>query len=124
MTKRILIIDDDEAVRFAFRLALEDLPYQINEAEHGEIGSRLATTESVDAVFLDLRMPGINGVEVLRRIRASKPDLLIYIVTAFHREFLDQLVSARGEGLAFELLRKPLDRQQIIEVVTSAVPSE
>jgi CheY-like chemotaxis protein len=122
MTKRLLIIDDDEAVRFAFQLALEDLPYQVNEAADGETGVGIALTEPIDAVFLDLRMPGINGIEALRRIRAVKPDLLIYIVTAFHREFLDDLVTARGEGLAFELLRKPVERDQIIEIVTSALP--
>jgi CheY-like chemotaxis protein len=95
VTKRILIIDDDEAVRFAFQLALEDLPYQVDEAADGESGARIATTE---------------------------PDLLIYIVTAFHREFLDDLVTVRGEGLTFELLRKPVERDQIIEIVTSALP--
>lgn len=124
MNKRILIIDDDEAVREAFRLSLRKLPYDIMEADNGEAGAALAAAEDFDLVYLDLRMPGIDGVETLRRIRAAKPELTVYIVTAFHRELFDELVTARGEGLAFELLRKPLEREQIIEITTGVLGAD
>ncbi len=116
MKKRILIIDDDDAVRKAFGLALRDLPYELIQAANGEEGVDLATREPFDLIYLDLRMPGIDGIETLRRIQAVKPDQLVYIVTAFHREFFDELVTARGRGLRFELMRKPLERRQIIEI--------
>ncbi len=118
----ILIIDDDEAVRSAFRLGLAHLPYRLSEAGDGESGAEIAIEQDVDLVFLDLRMPRLDGVGALRRIRAVKPDLPVYIATAFHREFFDSLVAARGEGLMFELLRKPLERRQIIELTTSLLP--
>lgn len=121
MTKRILIIDDDLAVREAFKLALAQQPYEVVEAENGEQGAALAASEPFDLVYLDLRMPGIDGVETLRRIRSCAPDLTVYIATAFHRELFDALVSARGEGLDFELLRKPLERQQIIDITNGVL---
>jgi len=119
--KRILVIDDDSAVRDAFRLALRKGPYTLLEADNGETGASLAVAEDVDLVYLDLRMPGIDGVETLRRIRAAKPDLTVYIATAFHRELFDDLVTARGEGLEFELLRKPLRRQQILDITNGVL---
>jgi DNA-binding response OmpR family regulator len=114
--KRILIIDDDEAVRNAFALALRRSPYDLVEAATGEEGAELAASQPFDLVYLDLRMPGIDGVETLRRIHSAKPDPLVYIVTAFHREFFDDLVTARSQGLRFELMRKPLERSQIIAI--------
>jgi CheY-like chemotaxis protein len=120
--QHILIVDDDEAVRTAFRLALAHLPYRLSEASDGESGAEMAIKEAVDLVFLDLRMPRLDGVGALRRIRSVKPDLMVYVATAFHREVFDALVEARGDGLEFELLRKPLERSQIIELVTSLLP--
>lgn len=119
--KSILVIDDDEAVRGAFRLGLSHLPYRVSEADNGETGAAMAIEQDFDLIFLDLRMPRLDGVGALRRIRQTKPDLPIYIVTAFHREFFDDLVDARHEGLEFELMRKPLERQQIIDLTTAVL---
>jgi DNA-binding response OmpR family regulator len=116
MAKNILIIDDDPAVRQAFELALRRTPYVVATADCGEAGAEQALQEDFDLIYLDLRMPGIDGVETLRRIRAKKPDQLVYIATAFHREFFDDLAAARRDGIVFELLRKPLERQQIIDI--------
>lgn len=116
MSKRILIIDDDEAVRKAFRYALLATGYQLDLAASGQEGVQRALADEYDLIYLDLRMPGKDGVSVLREIRASKPDQLVYIVTAFHQEYFKDLAKARDEGLAFELLSKPLERDQIITI--------
>lgn len=120
-SQRVLVIDDDAAVREAFRLALDGLPYEVLEAADGERGAALAGDVDVDLAFVDLRMPGIDGVETLRRLRAAKPAVPVYIVTAYRRDYFDDLVTARGEGLAFDLLRKPLERDQIIAVTRAAL---
>ncbi|ESQ17257.1 MAG TPA: response regulator [Chromatiaceae bacterium] len=123
MNKRILLIDDDESVRNAFALALRSQPYDLDQATCGDQGVEKIQQADYDLVYLDLRMPGIDGVETLRRIRAVKPDQLVYIVTAFHREFLADLVSARHAGLQFELLSKPLERRQIIDITRGILGS-
>lgn len=116
----ILVIDDEEAVRRSFELALEDSPYRVVTVDSGERG-----VEEVDngyqLVFLDLKMPGINGVETLKRIREKFLDLPVYIVTAFHKEFLSELDEVRKLGLTFQLLRKPIGNVEIQALAQSVL---
>ena len=121
MVKRILVIDDDEAIRKLFLLTLEDLPYQIDTAKSGEQGIELEQELKYDLIFLDLKMPGLNGVETLRRLREIDPGVSIYIITAFHKEFLDQLGTAAEDGLSFEILHKPIGADEINLLVTSVL---
>ena len=72
-----------------------------------------------DMVFLDLKMPRMDGVGVLRHVRQTNKDVTIYIVTAFAKEYMDQLAKARDEGLAFEVASKPLNSQQINAIARS-----
>jgi CheY-like chemotaxis protein len=113
MVSNILVIDDDPAVRGAFRLILEDDGFSVREAEDGLKGIEMVIAERPDLIFLDLRMPGIDGVETLKRLKAIDETLNIYIVTAFASEFMDQLKSAHDEGYQFELASKPLSSSQI-----------
>lgn len=113
MLNNILVIDDDPAVRGAFKLILEDEGYTVSEAETGAQGIEMVKSKRPDLIFLDLRMPGIDGVETLRRLKAIDETLNVYIVTAFATEFMDQLKSAHDEGLQFELASKPLSASQI-----------
>ena len=116
MSKRILVVDDEEAVRNAFGLALRKLPYQVDSAENGRVALELMGQNAYDLVYLDLKMPEMNGVETLKAIRALNQSVPVYIVTAFHREFLDDLAEARKARMAFELVMKPLGMDQIIAV--------
>ncbi len=116
MNKKILIIDDEEAVRKSFALALEDLPYQVDCAINGKEGTEKFSLSPYDLVYLDLKMPEMDGVETLRAIREQNQEVPVYIVTAFHKEFFEQLVSVRAEKLDFNLLMKPVGRDQIIAV--------
>ncbi|QPK64962.1 response regulator [Methylomonas sp. LL1] len=113
MLNNILVIDDDPAVRGAFKLILEEDGYVVREAENGEQGIEMIQDMRPDLIFLDLRMPGIDGVETLRRLKALDESLNVYIVTAFASEFMDQLKGAHDEGLQFELASKPLSASQI-----------
>jgi len=116
MSKKILVIDDNEGVRKSFVLALEDTNYKVDTAETGESGLEKQSNGTYDLVYLDLKMPGMNGVEVLKGIRKNDKNLPVYIITAFHKEFLDDLNSAADDGCHYELLKKPLDINQIISV--------
>jgi CheY-like chemotaxis protein len=114
MSKRILVIDDDEAVRKSFVLALEDTGYLVETTESGEEGLQMARRERYALVFLDLKMPGMNGVETLRALRKIDMDMPVYIVTAFYGEYFDQLRIAREDEIPFQVLEKPVSGDQIV----------
>ncbi|MGZ8096160.1 MAG: response regulator [Methylosarcina sp.] len=120
MASKILVIDDDPAVRSAFKLILEDDDFSVREAESGLQGIEMALAERPDLIFLDLRMPGIDGVETLHRLKAIDETLNIYIVTAFATEYMDQLKVIHEEGLEFELASKPLSSEQIRNIAQLA----
>ncbi len=116
MSKRILIIDDDEAVRKSFILTLEDIGFKVDTAESGEAGIDKASNTEYDLIFLDLKMPGINGVETLIRLRDNGHRMPIYMITAFHEEFMDQLRVAADEGYEFEVMQKPIESQDLVRI--------
>lgn len=113
--QKILVIDDEESIRDAFDLALMD-EYEVFTASNGSAGVELALECAPDLIFLDLKMPGLNGVQTLRHLRSEGIECVVYIVTAFIPEFLDQLAEAAKEGLVFGLSQKPLVRDQIREI--------
>ena len=114
MIKRILVIDDDEAIRKVFLLAVEGTGFQVDTAESGAKGIQMTKEEIYDLIYLDLKMPGMNGVETLRELRSIHPDIPVYIITAHYGEFADELRTAQKDGLAFELMKKPLTMTQIV----------
>jgi len=121
MNKRILVIDDDESIRKSFTLALEDTAYQVDTAESGEKGIEMEQQEKYNLIFLDLKMPGLNGVETLRELRKIDKDVPVYIVTAFHKEFFEGLKSAGEDGIDFEVVKKPIGGDEIVLVANSAL---
>ena len=116
MSKRILVIDDDSAVTKSFALTLDDAGWQLETLESGEAGVDKASNTEYDLIFLDLKMPGINGVETLIRLRDNGHRLPIYIITAFHEEFMDQLRVAADEGYEFEVMQKPIESQDLVRI--------
>ena len=123
MTKRILVIDDDKTIRSIFMHALEDTPYQVDTAESGERGVELQREFKYNLIFLDLNMPGMNGIEVLREIRKTDTDVPVYIVTAFYKEFLEEISSAIDDGLKFEITHKPISLDQIVLIAKAMIES-
>lgn len=122
MTKHILIIDDEPSVRDAFELALATIGYRVECAADGLSGIEAACHCRPDLIFLDLKMPGIDGVETLRRLQSQiECPPPIHIVTAFAREFLEPLQQARTEKLVFQLASKPLSSDQIRQIVKNVV---
>ncbi|MDF1757965.1 MAG: response regulator [Legionellaceae bacterium] len=119
-TKRILVIDDEEAVRRSFELALEDTGFELTTVDSGAKGVK-EVVNGYDLVFLDLKMPNMNGVETLKKIREFSLSLPVYIVTAFHKEFLIELDEVRKIGLEFQLLRKPIGSVEIQTLVQSVL---
>lgn len=123
MSKRILVVDDDEAIRKSFLLALEDTGYLVDAAESGELALEMTEKTAYDLIFLDIKMPGLNGVETLRRLREAGLTAPIYFVTAFHKEFLKELDGAKDDGIKFQLLQKPIGNQEIVAITKSVLES-
>ena len=78
---KILTIDDEAAVRTSFRTYLEDNDYQVLEADNGRVGLQRYAREKPDLVLLDLRLPEIDGLDVLAAIREQAPDVPVIVVS-------------------------------------------
>ena len=111
----VLVIDDEPGIRQIARRILEDGGYQITEAEGGvEAIALLAEGHPLDLLMADLDMPGLGGDEMVRRIRATRPDLKVLYVTGH----IDRLMDARPlwEGEAF--LEKPFNPIGLREAIS------
>jgi DNA-binding response OmpR family regulator len=114
MGKKIIVIDDESAIRKSFELALEDSGFEVKTASSGKEGLEMLKQGSYDLVFLDLKMPGMNGVETLAELRKRDKEIPVYIVTAFYGEFFDELSTMAEGGTEFEVLNKPVDGDMIL----------
>jgi len=115
MPKKVLVIDDESAVRKSFVLALEDV-CEVETAESGEEGVKKAK-QKFDIIFCDLKMPGLNGAETVRLIRKKDKKTPIFIVTAFSKAYTDDLKELQDDKIEFQLMSKPLPSEQIVAVV-------
>ena len=82
----ILVVEDDNPIRRGLCDALEASGYRVSEAENGLAGLEQALAEGVDLVLLDLMMPELSGLEVLQKLRPSRPTLPVIILTAMGQE--------------------------------------
>ncbi|MDX2224477.1 MAG: response regulator [Rhodospirillaceae bacterium] len=124
MSKRILVIDDDENVRDTFAFVLENSGYDVTRADSGLAGIDSAAAHVPDLIFLDLKMPGLNGVETLRRLAEVCPRTPVYIVTGFYNEFLEPLRALKDSGISFDVARKPLALQEIKAIADSVLHAQ
>ena len=88
--KTILVVDDEEAIRLLYREELSEAGYQVQVAANGSEALRMAQQSRPDLMTIDIKMPGMDGVELLRKVREIYRDLPIIICTAygdFKRDF-------------------------------------
>ena len=116
--KRVLIVDDEEAVCWALRRAFERAGYLANVASSAEEGLESARREKPDVVILDVRLPGMDGLEALGQLRKITDDAPIIVITAHGN--LSTAVRAM-EGGAFDYVAKPFDLAQALDAVTRAL---
>src|SRR5258706_15597078 len=79
----LLIVDDERSIRDACREVAMSLGFTTHVADSAEHAYRLLQTQSIDAVLLDLRLPGAGGLEALRQIKAQRPEALVVVVTGY-----------------------------------------
>lgn len=114
----VWIVDDDRSIRWVLEKALNQAGILTQTFDNGEAIIRRLTNEKPDAIISDIRMPGIDGLELLSKINASHPDLPVIITTA-HSD-LDSAV-ASYQGGAFEYLPKPFDIDDAVAVTERAL---
>ncbi|WP_028322127.1 sigma-54-dependent transcriptional regulator [Desulfatiglans anilini] len=114
----ILIIDDDDQLRKSFEKLLSAEGYDIRCAASGEAGLKLVETESLDLVVLDMRLPGMNGLETFEAIHAIEPKLPVIIMTAYGTT--ETAIEATKLG-AFDYILKPFDIPDMLVVIEEAL---
>jgi len=114
MSSKILVIDDEAAIRDTMRMILEYEGHEVLVAGSGQEGLQVALAESPDLVFLDIKMPGLDGLEVLTRLRAQRDTLPVVIVSA-HGSAATALEA--GKLGAYRFIEKPLSKDYVLDAV-------
>ncbi|HEY3297877.1 MAG TPA: response regulator [Armatimonadota bacterium] len=115
----LLVIDDEKNIRMMVQLALEQVGHTVELAADGPEGlEKFGDGSKIDLVLLDQRMPGMEGLDVLREIRKRSPDSKVIMITAFGT--IDLAVDAMKAG-ATDFLRKPFDAETLRNAVKSAL---
>lgn len=118
MNKKILIVDDEPDILKIVIFRLKTKGYQTISATSGEEALHLVAETKPDLIILDLRMPGINGDEVCRKIKADQDlcDIPVILLTASTGQDIEQLAKEIG---AVDFIRKPFDNQEFINKIES-----
>ncbi|NLJ45900.1 MAG: sigma-54-dependent Fis family transcriptional regulator [Treponema sp.] len=114
----ILVIDDEPAIRSAVRDILADEKYRVLLAEDGVVGLEIIQSERVDLVVLDVRLPRMGGMDVLKEIRRLKPELEVLVVSGHGT--IDMAVQAVRLG-AFDFIEKPLSIDRLLTAVRNGL---
>src|ERR671932_216796 len=115
---RILVIDDEAAIRDTLKMTLEYEGYEFIGAATGQEGLVLAERESPDLVMLDVKMPGMDGLEVLDRLRAMNDALPIVVISGHGT--ISTAVEATKKG-AFDFIEKPFARDRVLVSLRNAL---
>ncbi|NKB36597.1 MAG: nitrogen regulation protein NR(I) [Gammaproteobacteria bacterium] len=115
---KVWIVDDDKSIRWVLEKALGKESFVISSFENSEKLLTRFETEKPDVIISDIRMPGLDGISLLDRIKNIAPELPVIIMTAYSD--LDRAVSA-FQGGAFEYLSKPFDLDEVVSLVKRAI---
>jgi two-component system nitrogen regulation response regulator NtrX len=118
MKPRILVIDDEAEIRRSVRMILEYEGYDVIDASSGPEGVALAEREAPDLVFLDVKMPGMDGLEALQRIKAANDAIPVVIISGHGT--VSTAVEATKAG-AFDFIEKPLASERVLVTIRNAL---
>lgn len=121
MKSRILVVDDEESIREFLEIMLKKEGYEVTTAEDGAKAKEILTKKSFDMVISDMQMPNVTGIELLRHVRESYPDLCFMIITAFGTT--ETAVEAMKLG-AYDYLTKPFKIDEVRLNIANALRSK
>jgi two-component system, NtrC family, nitrogen regulation response regulator NtrX len=116
--KTILIIDDEDSIRESLQGILQDEGYRVLQAADGNVGLAQLREESADLVLLDIWMPGIDGLETLRRVREMNPEQLVIMMSGHGT--IETAVKATRLG-AYDFIEKPLSLEKVLLSLQNAL---
>jgi two-component system, NtrC family, nitrogen regulation response regulator NtrX len=116
--KTILVVDDDKSIRDSLKMVLEYESYEVLFAENGQEALRQLAATSIDLILLDVKMAGMDGLEVLQRVREKRVELPVIMISGHGT--IETAVEATKLG-AFDFLPKPLDRDKLLVTVRNAL---
>ena len=117
MESRILVVDDEPLIQEVYETALSNAGYSVVTAGSGEEALRILKKEKINVMFLDLKMPGMDGLELCRKIRKSNPIACIYAVTGYASIF--ELADCREAGFD-DYFNKPIDLKLLVKTAQDA----
>jgi DNA-binding response OmpR family regulator len=118
VTAHILIVDDEDTLRYFLGRTLKDEGYRVSEAANGQKAIDLLERETFDLALVDLRMAGVDGLEVMRQFRQKSPETQIIIVTAYAS--VPSAVEALRHG-AHDYLTKPVNTEELLASVADGL---
>jgi two-component system NtrC family response regulator len=116
--RRILLVDDDESLRRITQLQLQEAGYEVASAASGEQALAMMEQQAPALVITDLKMPGVSGLDLLRKIRDAYPLTTVLMVTAFGT--VQTAVEAMKAG-AYDYVTKPIDYDELVLLVSRAL---
>jgi two-component system nitrogen regulation response regulator GlnG len=114
----ILIADDEEGLRWVLEKGLKQAGYRVTAVKDGEAALQEAGAEPFDLIFLDIRMPGVDGLTLLGKIREARPDAQVVIMTAHGT--METAIQAMQRG-AYDYLAKPFDMDEVLLLAERAL---
>jgi DNA-binding NtrC family response regulator len=115
--KRVLVVDDDQGILDSFEVLLGDR-YDLITAENGSKALRILENNPPRLMFLDIKMPGIDGIDILKRLRKEKREVEVVIITATNQENIEDEAKSLG---VIDYLKKPLDIFEIDRVAAQVL---
>jgi DNA-binding NtrC family response regulator len=116
--KRILVVDDEDSLRRVMQVQLQQSGYEVTTAASGGEAFERLTAAPVDLVLTDLKMPGMSGLELLKRIRAEYPEVIVILITAYGT--VETAVEAMRSG-AYDYITKPVNLDELKLVLSRAL---
>lgn len=117
---RILVIDDEPVIRDLLSDLLSRKGYEVDTAEDGASGLKMAGVKQYSVVFTDIRMPGMNGVEVYKRLKKLSPSSRVIVMTGYG---LEEMIQEALDLGAFADVKKPFDIELIYGLTERAIAS-
>ena len=117
MKPRILVVDDEEPIRKTMRMTLEYEGFEVTEAPSGVEAIKAVEQDPPDLIFLDIKMPGIDGLEVLEQLKEKTPSTQVIIISGHGN--VETAVQATRLG-AFDFIEKPLETERVLLAVRNA----